>query len=436
MSLKNNTSHGMTQEIVVKDSGLAISLKRLIGLCLFSIVLFLNYNLSSDYISLLCTLLACWAVLTCKTDKFLPLALFFSSFAYLFRFTQYNIYFLIQICFIVRSLLIKSKILRFIPLFFFYVIVHLISTDPSTIRIGTFIPYISMFSLLVASCLYKEEWRSSCIQYLLFGFLISSILGLGIESNRLLTILDENPIMMGNQTLFHRFGGLLPDCNFYTMFSVVVISIVALPFNAGISGKLRVLLLFALLMLGGITFSKSFYLSIIALFALMLVSGGRGNIKFVLGLLFVGTMLYHFLSDYIDLVLDVSFQRFLDSQGDAESFTNGRYDYWLMYLREILSSTDFILVGHGAEALPHNIVAHNTYLEILYKFGALGMIFNIIFMYVAKKNMVKNLKHQLFNYIPFLFLLALIFNLSAFSFYPLWSLFFVCFIAWNTPCLK
>lgn len=436
MSLKSNMSIGLTRKLILDDTRQAISFKKLIGLSLFSVVLFFNYNLSSDYISLLCTFIACFVVLTCKVENFLPLALYYASFAYLFRFSQYNIYFLIQICFIVRSILVKNKVINFIPLFLLYVVVHLISADPSTVRIGTFIPFINMFTLLTASLVYKEDWRGACIQFFLFGFVIASILGLWTDSNRLLMILDENPILMGDQSLFHRFGGLLPDCNFYTMFSVIAISILALPFYSGVSGWLRIVLLFTLLVFGGITFSKSFYLSIAVLFIFMIVLGGRGNIKFVLGAILVGVLLYHFFSEYIDLVLGASFQRFIDSQGDAESFTNGRYDYWLMYIHEICASPLDFMIGHGAEELPHSIVAHNTYLEILYKFGLLGFVFNIVYLFVVKKSIVNNQKFRYINYVPFLFLLMLIFNLSAFSFYPLWTILLICFIAWNTSYPK
>lgn len=415
-----------------EDNRFTIKLKRLIYLSLFSVVLFLNYNFSNDYIALLCLLICCFVIFNCKRNDLLPLALYFSAFAYLFRYGQFNTYFITQICFIVRCFFERGNLLKvYIPLIFSYFVFHLVSTDVSTLRIGTIIPFLGMIVLLCSSIIYEESIRQKCIQHFIVGFLTASLLGLNIASNRLNLILDENEILLENGNLFHRYGGLLPDCNFYTMFSVVAVCIVALQYKSGLTGVNRLIFLFSLLGLGGITFSKSFYMSVIIILLVLMFL--NKNFKFILGILISTIVIFNFFGDEINLVLGATLDRFTSSTDDAQSFTNGRFEYWIIYLKDIFSNFINAMFGHGAEQLPRgHIVAHNTYLEIIYKFGIVGLLFDFYYLFTIKNKIVHEKSFSIVNVLPLFLLTLLMFNLSAFSFYPLWSLFLITFIAWNT----
>lgn len=125
--------------------------------------------------------------------------------------------------------------------------------------------------------------------------------------------------------------------------------------------------------------------------------------------------------DKILPLLEVMNQR-LDRTQDASSFSTGRTDLWKMYYNNLFGTTDGLFFGHGA-VLPKGMeAAHNTYLELLFKFGIIGTIFDFIllsksFQLVRKK--IGKISIETFVYIGALALL--LFNLSSYTFLSLWA---------------
>lgn len=68
----------------------------------------------------------------------------------------------------------------------------------------------------------------------------------------------------------------------------------------------------------------------------------------------------------------------------AESGGSGRLDIWREIISALKAQPEYLLIGHGYEALLINmdVWAHNDFLEILYSFGMVGL--TIYLMFIAK----------------------------------------------------
>jgi len=395
-------------------------------LFILSVLLFINYRLSNDIVSLAVTAVVCIWILLSRQREALYISLFFAPFSYLFRYSQWNLYIFVQLSLVLKCIMLKRVKAE---VFFFsvvYFLLYILSSLEATIKFGSFIPLVSLVSLLFAASLYEKKERTNCMLFFISGFLVSSFFGLFARETRLVWILDSNPIMLGTGSVMQRFGGLLPDCNFYTILSVLCISFVAFSYGIRQTAFIRLLVFFALVVFGALTFSKSFYICLVIVLLFMVFAFWKKQSKFLLPVVFLGVVAYLLFRDKIDLVLNTSIGRFLNSAGDLNSFTNGRYNYWILYLEEWGKSGRSFLLGYGSDSLlDGHIVAHNTFIEVLYKFGLIGLTTNLILVVFAARTMGIKINANAYNFLPVFLLLIATFNLSAYSFYPLWGCIFV-----------
>ena len=399
------------------------------ALFLLSGLLFANFYLSNDLISLVVTGIVCVWIVSSKQKEVVIISLFFAPFSYLFRYSQWNLYIFVQLSLILKCIMLKKTKTGVYLFAFTYFLFYMLSSIGTSLKFGSFIPFVSLVSLLFVASIYKKEERIRCLVYFISGFLISSIYGLFISSTRLVEILDSNPIMLGTGSVVQRFGGILPDCNFYTILSALCICFVAFSYGMKRFNLVRLLAFFGLIVFGAFTFSKSFYICLAVVLFFRFITFDKKQFKFLAIVILVGAVSFYVFRDRIGLILDTAIGRFLNSTDSLDSFTNGRYNYWLLYLDEWSKTAQSIFLGYGADTLLNDhIVAHNTFLEVLYKFGLFGLIMNVALVVYAKKIMGTKTRIRVQNILPLLLLIVATFNLSAYSFYPLWSCIFVSLI--------
>lgn len=385
-----------------------------ITMILLSTMLFYNYTMGSDYLALLCTVGYCFYVLRCREEYVLPSMVYMSLFAYLFSYNEINLIFFVSFSFIMRiTMTAKSQKPNSI-LLIAYSATHLIATSFSNINIFLISTILSLLSAYFASLVIEKTKPSLLCNSFVLSFFMSSLFGFFKESTRLADRFDADEAFE-----MLRYSGLSYDANFYSLIAVVSICIVV--HNIRKNGSfINYIILVGTILLGMQTLSKSFYLcaAVLVLYS-MVVSKNKKKYALFIGVGIVLVLPY--ILDSLLPLLDVMDQR-LDRNQDASSFTTGRTDLWKMYSDILFGSADGLLIGHGA-VLPHGMeAAHNTYLELLFKFGIIGTFFDVILVtkvFKSVRNKIGKISIETFVYIGTLALL--LFALSSYTFLSLWS---------------
>lgn len=402
-------------------NNIKVDLAYWITMIALSSMLFYNYTMSSDMLSLLCTVGYCVYVLRCREEYALPSMVFMSLFAYLFSYNEINLLFFISFSFIIRVTILSNSSKPNLVFLIAYFITHLIATSVSNINIFLLSTILSLFSVYFASLAVEKTKTSLLGDSFVVSFFISSLFGYLKDTTRLAERFDADEAFE-----MLRYSGLSYDANFYSLIAVVAICIVV--HNIKKQGSfINYIVLAGIVLLGMQTLSKSFYLcaAVLVLYSLI-VSKNKKKYVLFLGVGFVAVLPY--IIDSLLPLLDIMDQR-LDRSQDASSFTTGRTDLWKMYSDILLSSADGLLVGHGA-VLPHGMeAAHNTYLELLFKFGIIGTLFDLLLLsntFKRVKNKIGKISTETFIYIGALALL--LFALSSYTFLSLWSCLFMIIV--------
>lgn len=397
---------------------------------LLSLLLFINYFFANDYISLLCSIFACASLFTVSRSKVLPLAVYYSFFAYLFCFSGYELYIFIAISFLIRAALESpKKVFSFAVISASYVAVHIFSSLNLSLKLGDFIPFAANLGLFAAVSMYKHKYREDVLNAFLGGYFISSILGLFKSQTRLTEHLEDDYLSLKEWHDTVRFAGLSYDANFYSILSIVVLLMLMFDYNTSFAKKrTRLYLLFCTIVFGILTFSRSLIICYILIFALSLISRNK-NIrkKTQWVLLFCCFMLIVFGSQVIT-ALGLIADRFSDISA-SNLMSSGRLYFWFGYLKNIFRSVNTLLIGAGVHGrLLSMVAAHNIFIELLYKFGTVGLLFDLFYLNMCSKAIPKTKARSIFDSFCILLLFLLLFNLSAYTFYSLWVCIFITIV--------
>lgn len=263
---------------------------------------------------------------------------------------------------------------------------------------------------------FKEVLFAFC-----FGLILSSTIGLFRES---LPIVDSYITAISHKVdqgeYVERFLGLNSNPNYYSMDISVVLSCLAVIMIKEQKQGVSALLFVVLTVFGLMSVSKSFLISLIILFALLvgngIKKGGKSFLKILFAFILIFLVVYYFAHDSIDTY----FLRFdYSGSGDISEITTGRSDIWFKYLKAIVYDLKTLFLGHGvgSKILGYK-AAHNTYIEGLYGLGLLGMLMFLIVMHTAIT--VKLQKYKYTNFIPILILLIRFFGIGLFFNDALW----------------
>ena len=387
-----------------------------------SLLLFVNYRFSNDIVSLMVTLSFCLYILGCKKQHLIASLVFLSLFFYLTTYNSINLSFLIIFTFILRSLTINPKnISAIIVLIVSYFFTHVLSTDIHHINIALISSFFSMICILICSSIIQEEEISLVSVSYLYSFLIASLLGFFKNSTRLIEVFDSDEVLG-----LERYSGLSYDPNFYTMLSLVALVII-IKWMRQEGGLFYFLILSVTIALGMLTLSKSFYLCVLVLLVYSVFSSQKKG-QYILYFTILFLALMPLLISEITPLLDVMIQRF-DSSQDFNELSTNRYDLWIMYMDYISKGDMFQLIFGNGAVLPKEVeAAHNTYLEIIYKFGIIGFMMDSFIIVKSIKQIMKFTVNRIELFLFCGIMAILIFNLSCYTFFSFWSCLFVILI--------
>lgn len=386
-------------------------------------LLFYNYFTSSDNVSLLVLVVYCIYIFRCKEIYLLPSMVFMSLFGYIFLYNQYNLMIFISLSFILRSLhsFFYSSV-RFLSFAVAYIILHLLMTELMSVNIAILSSFFSILCLLIGVRQLSHNNVTLVSNSFLVSFFISSFLGYFKDLTRLDDIMEIDQV---EEVL--RYSGLMYDANFYTIIALVSMMILIKKMRSGQTSWFNYVMLIVVLILGVQTYSKSFYIcaGLLLVYFLLVSSHKMRYLSIFTLFLFIMVPL---LIEKITSIFDIMAYRFDQSQ-DINEMTTGRTDIWLTYNRELWTSTKEILLGHGVVLQGNLMAAHNTIIELLYKFGIVGLLIDIIYVIYNSKEIFRRFGKNRLDTIVFggVFLLLLFF-LSAYTFLALWSCLLMTFV--------
>lgn len=249
-------------------------------------------------------------------------------------------------------------------------------------------------------------------------------------------------IQVGNFTDAIRFKGLFSDPNYLGTYLLSACSILC---QLLIVKKITVkwfLLLFLILVFGGlISYSKSFFLTIITIFFLMIFylwKSGNRMLSFIFFLLFLIVGIYAIEGMFSDV--NIILERF-SQDSDVEDLTTGRSTLWAKYADNIFSSLYVFLFGNGLDAPLLIQGAHNLYLEIWYYVGSLGLILLTASYISSFKVILKDFNEYVFSYkciamLTLVVLLVVYWSLQGFFSFSVYFQFYIAFLMFRLPYIK
>lgn len=403
-------------------------------ICIAS-VLFFNYCLSNDILSLTATSVSCIYLLVCKREYYVPSAIFLTSYALLFRYGDYIIFIFVCLIILLRGLLLNyKKFALFIFISAIYVLFHLLSTFSNSVdtSIGDYIPLFSILCLLAVCMNYNPQSKGDCIKHFLLGFFSSSIFGFWVKETRLNTILSMDYVSVTSSQNTIRFSGLSYDCNFYVLSAILVLYFLLFEDKYIFDGEKKITwyIMFVITSaLGILTFSKSFILMFMILLAFAVFFSSKTIKKKFLLFVPISIIFILVMNNSLSALLNIILSRF-DNAVTLDDLTTGRVNLWTIYTDKIFEDVSTFSIGYGIRGIDMK-AAHNTYLEIISKFGLLGLLVDIIYLYVSNKVLSYNKDYtNTRNYFVCAILyLMLLFNLSAYTFYGLWVIIFFVLIS-------
>lgn len=289
---------------------------------------------------------------------------------------------------------------------------------------------LSTLAILYLVYVNKDELDfKTLVCILTIGFLIACCFApLRYTSVRLESFLPDFPAYIGKQK---RFSGLTSDPNY---FAVEVLLLLSCLTQLYFTNQIKVVyypLMVILMIVGFLSISKAYLLtlSVFAIVVIVFLCIKKLKYKEKVWIDIVSLLTISLISILICLpeILAV-FNRFIgesyvdfgqDQCGRAlNTFTTGRSEIWILYIKEICSSPKNILFGHGlgAALLQTNYgetAAHNFYLECLYHLGILGsviMLLPIIYLLVKTS---KKTNRKLINFIPFIVIAFVLLSLNS-----------------------
>ncbi len=192
---------------------------------------------------------------------------------------------------------------------------------------------------------------------------------------------------------FNRFQGLFADPNYYMALLITAMTLLLRMRDCGKIQTIPFLLLeMCFIFFGALTYSKTFFLLLIMLVLMGIISLFQ-NKKYLLGsvcVVIAGLVTWFLFSG--TTIFSVVLFRFR-SATNLDDLTTGRSEVYVNYMNAITSSISSFLFGAGLAAENLGKDPHNLFLEILYYLGAVGLLLMVILCVV----LLLALRKQLVN---------------------------------------
>ena len=359
-------------------------------------------------------------ILFSKDDELIPIIMFNHTCSALYDDIGFKYIFNLTILIATVKILVKKdlKINKYIFLLFCILMIYELLLTSINIGISTqslnLVTFISSYLFIILVVSMKDEKYidiKKIYTYFFFGFLISGISGYMYPISK----------WGSNIPITFRFKGLLRDSNYYSVDSLLLI-ISSMLYNKKITKESLIMFI-----VGILAVSKMFILIalisffIIGFWQIMHIKNKKQMLCFMVVLLSLPLIFYNLKKiNFIDSMIDKYLFR-----TESVSLLTGREYIQRYYINTLLNdSTTFIFgrstsysevldIGHDiGDSFYYNIVAHNTYLDLILSWGIFGTVVYGIFLlklfFTYKKNYnIKNRVNVLFLFLIGICLFAL-----------------------------
>lgn len=320
--------------------------------------------------------------------------------------------------FVLKSIVLRlkeSKDLKIILYYFLCVILmlfyNLIVNKTFSIQ---FIYYLNFLNLIIIFAFIKQKFNKEMVLFYGYGLILVAVLSVF----GYLLDFTKIPFAYEKELNLLRFTSLMPVHNGLGICCVIEILLL---FNLVYKEKLpkykTFLLIILLTIIGVLTFSKTFFLTIILATIYMIIClfiKSKNKKKFIFSLLGICLILSPIILIYFSTIL-TRFTAFFRDSGILDMLTNGRYGFWKLYLKPFTKNILTILFGVGVcYNFNTEYSSHSMYVSLISRLGIIGALLIVGFIVVSIKHK-QNKKFNFMNYFP-LMLMLLIFVVEDISF--------------------
>ena len=401
-----------------------------------SLLYLLNFATGSDYISLLLTLSLAAYLLFTKRDVLLPMMLYLSFFSKCMIYGSIYLSFFVVLAFFLRIIMdgsFKASWLLFS--FALYFLIHILSTSLGHLTIGGISEILSFFLILPAGYAFSKSKTKDCVIYFITGFFISTLFGFTRKYLPRLDLVagDKDVTLFENMAEVYRFSGISNDSNFYAILAIITLFVLLYKVNPSFqiielkNSFIIPVLSIATFVFGVITYSKSFVVCALFLFAVYYIRVKKFSLTYSIAILFLSVLAFYFFSTGINEIEGAYMVRFGDDSTDIDVITSNRSIIWAGYFKDISNFTFFQTLFGAGMVHEGKVAAHNTYIQLYYEFGLIGFLTNLLLLYKSKKVFVKK-KLAKYSYVIIALMAVLFFNLSGYTFSSTWAVLTIMFI--------
>lgn len=304
----------------------------------------------------------------------------------------------------------------------------------------------SIICSLALVCLFARNIKDDNIVRIAYGYIASVAVSvlvayIALPSNLYIEYISEE-IQVSKFSDAIRFKGLFADPNYLGTYLLSSIGLLSQLF---VTKKISInyfLIFFAILVFGGMSsFSKSFFLTIIAISILVIINlwkSGNRKWAFMFFLAFVIIGFYALQGSFSDV--NVIIERFTNDS-DADDLTTGRSTLWARYANNIFSNLKVFFCGNGLDAPLLVQGAHNLYLESLYYIGSIGMVLIFLAYTNSFGIIIHDFRKYNFTYkcvatLTLVILLVVYWSLQGLFGFATYFQFFVAILMFRLPMLK
>lgn len=304
-------------------------------------------------------------------------------------FTYMPIIPIIKVVFIERSYSIKRNSIISIIAFALYVLTFIFTGITPLLKI--------LIGFFVLICLFQSETlnRINCkslIMFYSYGIITSAIFAL-LFPELVKPFVSSLVVRLDDQSALNRFSGLYENSNYFSMeVSFALASHMVLFFHQEEKWNELLLIGTPLVILGIMSQSKAFVLTLVIMLFLLYYYILKRNLKVAIILLGIIFVVYLFLRDQLNSLVGRYFYRIISMERTDTSLseiTTGRSDIWKMYIERIIANPDIMLLGNGLETIYGGRATHNMFIEMIFCMGIMGCtLYMIILMNITDKSNV------------------------------------------------
>lgn len=232
-----------------------------------------------------------------------------------------------------------------------------------------------------------------------------------------------------------RFAGLYNDPNYYVVNVIIALClIVVLFYRRKIAGIYALTLAGILVVLAGLTGSKSAILMLVLPGILFMYSNSKSRRHFLQVLFIAAVTLFVLLICAGKIkIFQTVFAR-LSLVDNIKSLTTGRTAIWQDYLRHFSNEGFTLFFGNGLGAgLVNDRGAHNTYIDLIYYLGIIGTVSIMSIIFAMTRTRYCTERKTPLNYSVILCILIMYTFLSELFYFDLVFQLYLSITVWGMP---